>query len=178
LLFNWISSDFEEFNILINNAGIQRAIDLKKGVDEFKGEDEIDVNLKAPIILSALFIPLLLKQKEAAIINVSSGLAFVPMASMPIYCATKAAIHSYCISLRYQLRDTPVKVFELIPPTVDTELDKGRRKSYRGIDPSIVGEATLIGVERDTYEITVGESEGLKSGSKNNFDEIFRRMNP
>jgi uncharacterized oxidoreductase len=178
LLFNWISSDFEEFNILINNAGIQRAIDLKKGVDEFKGEDEIDVNLKAPIILSTLFIPLLLKQKEAAIINVSSGLAFVPMASMPIYCATKAAIHSYCISLRYQLRDTPVKVFELIPPTVDTELDKGRRKSYRGIDPSEVGEATLIGVERDTYEITVGESEGLKSGSKNNFDEIFRRMNP
>lgn len=177
-LFNWISSSFEDFNILVNNAGIQRAIDLKKGEDELKGEDEIEVNLKAPIILSALFIPLLLKQKDAAIINVSSGLAFVPIASMPIYCATKAAIHSYCISLRYQLRNTSIKVFELIPPTVDTELDKGRRKSYRGIDPSKVGEATLIGVERDTYEITVGESEGLKSGSKINFDQIFSKLNP
>ena len=177
-LFNWISSSFEGFNILINNAGIQRAVDLRKGVDELKGEDEIEVNLKAPIILSALFIPLLLQQKEAAIINVSSGLAFVPIASMPIYCATKAAIHSYCISLRYQLRNTPIKVFELIPPTVDTELDKGRRTSYRGIDPTKVGEATLIGVERNTYEITVGESEGIKSGSKNNFDQIFTRMNP
>ena len=177
-LFNWISSSFEGFNILINNAGIQRAVDLRKGVDELKGEDEIEVNLKAPIILSALFIPLLLQQKEAAIINVSSGLAFVPIASMPIYCATKAAIHSYCISLRYQLRNTPIKVFELIPPTVDTELDKGRRTSYRGIDPTKVGEATLIGVERNTYEITVGESEGIKSGSKNNFDQIFSRMNP
>jgi uncharacterized oxidoreductase len=177
-LFNWISSSFKGFNILINNAGIQRAVDLRKGIDELKGEDEIEVNLKAPIILSALFIPLLLQQKEAAIINVSSGLAFVPIASMPIYCATKAAIHSYCISLRYQLRNTPIKVLELIPPTVDTELDKGRRTSYRGIDPTKVGEATLIGVERDMYEITVGESEGIKLGSKNNFDQIFNRMNP
>jgi uncharacterized oxidoreductase len=176
-LFEWISSNFGKFNILVNNAGIQRAIELKKGVDELKGEDEIEVNLRAPIYLSALFIPLLLKQEEAAIINVSSGLGFVPIASMPIYCATKAAIHSFTISLRYQLKDSSIKVFEVIPPTVDTELDKGRRGSYRGIDPSEIGKATLTGVENDNFEITVGESEGLRTVSKANFDQIFSRMN-
>jgi uncharacterized oxidoreductase len=176
-LFDWVNSNFEDFNILINNAGIQRAIDLKKGVDGLKGEDEIEVNLKAPIYLSTRFIPLLLKQEEAAIINVSSGLGFVPIASMPIYCATKAAIHSFTISLRYQLKDSSIKVFEIIPPTVDTELDKGRRGSYRGIDPSEIGKATLIGVENDNFEITVGESEGLRTVSQENFDQIFSRMN-
>ena len=176
-LFDWINSNFNNFNILINNAGIQRAIDLKKGVDGLQGEDEIEVNLKAPIYLTGLLVPLLLKQEESAIINVSSGLGFVPIASMPIYCATKAAIHSFTISLRYQLRDTSINVFEIIPPTVDTELDKGRRGSYRGIDPSEIGKATLIGVEHDKFEITIGESEGLSSVSKENFDQIFSRMN-
>jgi uncharacterized oxidoreductase len=176
-LFDWINSDFSNFNILINNAGIQRAIDLKKGVDGLQGEDEIEVNFKAPIYLTELFIPLLLKQEESAIINVSSGLGFVPIASMPIYCATKAAIHSFTVSLRYQLKDTSIKVFEIIPPTVDTELDKGRRGSYRGIDPSEIGKATLIGVENDNFEITVGESEGLRTVSKENFNQIFSRMN-
>ena len=176
-LFDWINSNFNNFNILINNAGIQRAIDLKKGVDGLQGEDEIEVNLKAPIYLTGLLVPLLLKQEESAIINVSSGLGFVPIASMPIYCATKAAIHSFTISLRYQLKDTSIKVFEIIPPTVDTELDKGRRGSYRGIDPSEIGKATLIGVENDNFEITVGESEGLRTVSNANFDQIFSRMN-
>ena len=176
-LFDWINSNFNNFNILINNAGIQRAIDLKKGVDGLQGEDEIEVNLKAPIYLTGLLVPLLLKQEESAIINVSSGLGFVPIASMPIYCATKAAIHSFTISLRYQLKDTSIKGFEIIPPTVDTELDKGRRGSYRGIDPSEIGKATLIGVENDNFEITVGESEGLRTVSKLNFGQIFSRMN-
>jgi uncharacterized oxidoreductase len=176
-LFNWISSNFKDFNILINNAGIQKATDLKKGEEELKGEDEIDINLKAPIQLSALLIPLLLKKKEAAIINISSGLGFVPIASMPIYCATKTAIHSFSISMRYQLKDTSIKVFEIIPPTVDTELDKGRRTSYRGINHSEVAKATLIAVEKDDFEVAVGEAENLRSGSRNNFEQFFSRMN-
>ena len=176
-LIEWISSKFKNLNILINNAGIQRSIDLKKGEMELKGEDEIDVNLKAPIQLSALFMPILLQQQEAAIINVSSGLGFVPIASMPIYCATKAALHSFSISLRHQLKNTPIKVFEIIPPTVDTELDKGRRQSFRGIKPSEVAKATLQSMEKDEFEIAVGEAKGLKAGSRNNFDQIFSRMN-
>ncbi len=177
-LFDWITSDFKDFNILINNAGIQRAIDLKNGYDELKGEDEIDVNLKAPIQLSALFIPILSRQKETAIINISSGLGFIPIASMPIYCATKAALHLFSISLRYQLKKTSIKVFEIIPPTVDTDLDKGRRTSYRGIDPSVIADATLTAIKDDNFEVAVGDAEKLRLGSKNNFDLIFNNLNP
>ena len=75
-----------------------------------------------------MMIPSLLTQKDAAIINVTSGLGFVPLTLMPVYCATKAAMHSFTISLRDQLKNTPVKVFEVIPPMVETcELDRGAR---------------------------------------------------
>jgi len=94
-LFNWVKDNFKDLNVVINNAGIQRMVNLKKGTqDLFNGENEIETNLVALIHLSAYFIPLFLKKKEAAIINVSSGLGFVPIAAMPVYCATKAAIHS------------------------------------------------------------------------------------
>src|SRR4030043_153574 len=146
-LFEWVSSNFSNTNILINNAGIQRMIDFKSGThDLFDGEDEIEINLKASVHLSAYFIPLLSKHKEAAIINVSSGLAFIPIAAMPIYCATKAAIHSFSLSLRHQLRDTSIKVFEIIPPIVDTEIfnrsTKAGEQKFKGIPPSEVAKAT------------------------------------
>ena len=118
-LYEWVSSNFNDVNMLVNNAGIQRMIDLKKGISELSaGDDEIEVNLKACVHLSVLFTPLFLKKEETAIINVSSGLCFVPIAVMPVYCATKAAIHSFTQSLRHQLRDTSIRVFEVIPPTV------------------------------------------------------------
>ncbi len=79
--------------------------------------------------MTALFTPHLIKQKEAAIMNVSSGLAFHPMPMLPVYSATKAAVHTFSIALRQQLEGTSVKVFELIPPMVDTNLDKGARKA-------------------------------------------------
>lgn len=178
-LYNWVISNFNNINILINNAGIQRIVDLKKSSHKPKGEDEIDINLKAPIYLSTLFIPILSKQKEAAIINISSGLGFVPIASMPVYCATKAAIHSFSLSLRHQLKNTSVKVFEIIPPMVDTELDKGRRGSLdRGIQPSEIADATLNALKNDKFELAVGMAEGLRVASKNNFDKIFNNINP
>jgi len=137
-LVSWISSNFKNFNMLINNAGIQRMIDFTSGESNRNtDEDEIDINLKAPIRLCELFVPLLMKQKQAAIVNVSSGLGFCPIAVMPVYCATKAAMHSFTVSVRHQLRKTSVKVFEIIPPIVDTDLDKGgrneRQQEERGI---------------------------------------------
>jgi uncharacterized oxidoreductase len=182
LLYEWTRSNFNEVNILVNNAGIQRMIDLKKGINELSaGEDEIEVNLKACVHLSALFIPSFLKKKEAAIINVSSGLCFVPIAIMPVYCATKAAIHSFTLSLRHQLRDTSMKVFEVIPPTVDTELDKGARaqrgQEDRGIPPVEVAKATLKAVENDQYEVPVGMAENLRTGARTNPEQVFQNMN-
>jgi uncharacterized oxidoreductase len=182
LLYDWVSSHFKNINILVNNAGIQRMIDFKKGTEElFDGEDEIEINFKTYVHLSAYFTPLLMKQKEAAIINISSGLGFIPLAIMPVYCATKAAIHSFSLSLRHQLKTTSVKVFEVIPPTVDTELDKGARakrgQTDRGISPTEVAKATIDGLEKDEYEIAVGMAQNLRMGARNNPDQLFQNMN-
>jgi len=181
-LFNWVKDNFNDLNIIINNAGIQRAVNLKNGTqDLFTGENEIETNLVAPVHLSAYFIPLLLKKKEAAIINVSSGLGFVPIASMPVYCATKAAVHSFTQSLRYQLRDTSIKVFEIIPPMVDTELDKGTTEEgdhkFRGIQPAEVAAATLTAMANNEYEIVVGDAKRLVNGSRTNPEQAFQNIN-
>jgi len=181
-LYDWVSSNFKDINILVNNAGIQRMVNLRKVPhDLLEGEDEIEINLTAPVHLSAHFIPSLLKQKEAAIINISSGLGFVPIASMPVYCATKAAIHSFSLSLRHQLRDTSIKVFEIIPPIVDTELDKGARgergQQDRGIPPFEVAKATLKALENDDYEVAVGMAENLRTGARKNPEQAFQNIN-
>jgi uncharacterized oxidoreductase len=181
-LCDWVKDNYKDLNILVNNAGIQRAIDIKKGTAElFGGEDEVQVNFAAPIHLSAYFAPLLLKKKEAAIINVSSGLGFIPIAAMPVYCATKAGLHLFSVSLRHQLKGTPVKVFEIVPPAVDTELGKGTtgdsEQEYRGIPPSDVAVATMNALKNDEYEIVVGEAKGLVEGSRKNFEKTFQELN-
>jgi uncharacterized oxidoreductase len=180
-LIPWARSNFPNLNILVNNAGIQRMIDLTKGIDALAGEDEIEINLKAGVHLSALFIPLFLEKKEAALINVSSGLGFIPLAIMPVYCATKAALHSFSISLRHQLRDTPIRVFEIIPPMVDTELDRGGRdrrgQEYRGIPPGEVARAVISALEKNDFEVAVGMAENLRAGSRANPEQTFQNMN-
>ena len=179
---NWVKDNYKDLNILVNNAGIQRAIDIRKGTAELlRGEDEVQVNLFAPIHLSAYFAPLLLEKKEAAIINVSSGLGFVPIAAMPVYCATKAGIHMFSVSLRHQLKGTSVKVFEIVPPAVDTELGKGTTRDseqeYRGIPPSEVAIATMRALKNNEYEIVVGEAKDLVEGSRRAFEKTFQELN-
>jgi uncharacterized oxidoreductase len=164
-LYTWAIEHFPGLNVLVNNAGIQRMIDFRKGTADLinhrdkDGEDEIDVNLRALVYMTALFTPHLMRQNEAAIINVSSGLAFHPMAPMPVYCATKAAVHSFSLTLRQQLEGTPVKVFELIPPMVDTNLDKGARKArgqtYFGLSTSEFIAPSMRSFAQDEYEIRV-----------------------
>lgn len=181
-LLTWTTKNFPKLNILVNNAGIQKGIDLTKGTEDLvDGEDEIETNLRAPVHLTALFIPHLMKQDISAIINVSSGLGFIPLAIMPLYCATKAAMHSFSLSLRHQLRETSVRVFEVIPPTVDTELDKGareRREQHdRGIKPEEVAVATLQAFSADEYELAVGRAQSLRVGARNDPEQFFQRMN-
>jgi uncharacterized oxidoreductase len=164
-LYTWIAANFNDLNILINNAGIQRIIDFKKGTEDLirhrtaDEEDETDVNLHSLVYMTALFTPHLMKQKEAAIMNVSSGLIFHPMPALPIYCATKAAVHMLTILLRQQLEGATVKVFELIPPMVDTNLDKGARKArgqtYFGIAPDELVQPTIKALEAGEYKIRV-----------------------
>ncbi len=181
-LFDWATASFPELNVLVNNAGIQREIDFKKGAAAYPtGESEIETNLEAPIHLCALFIPHLMKRNEAAIVNVSSGLAYVPMASTPVYCATKAGLHSFSMSLRHQLRDTSVKVFELLPPWTDTELggapEGGEERGYRGAPPAEVAEGGLAAFAKDEFEIAVGQAQGLRDGSRSDPDKTFQMIN-
>lgn len=181
-LFEWATSSFEGLNVLVNNAGIQRDVDFLKGPPErTPGRDEIRVNLEAPIHLSALFAPHLADKSESAVINVSSGLAFVPLAMVPIYCATKAALHSFSLSLRHQLSGTGVRVFEVIPPLVETELHdyapEERRRELKGIQPEEVARATLEGMAEEDYEIPIGMAQNLMLGSRNDPEGAFQRLN-
>jgi uncharacterized oxidoreductase len=125
-----ITEDFPSLNVLINNAGIARPENLNKTpADLTDAEAIIETNLLAPLRLTASLLPLLKKQPRSTIMMVSSGLAFLPLAMTPTYCATKAAIHSYTQSLRYQLKDTAVEVLELVPPYVATELGGAHQAS-------------------------------------------------
>lgn len=180
-LFEWVSSSFSGINVLVNNAGIQRPIDLRKGIDALlKTEDEIEINLKAQIYFSAYFIPLFSKRKEAAIVNVSSGLGFVPLAMVPVYSATKAALHSFTMSLRHQLSRTPIKVFEVIPPMVhDTYLhgEKHLPKNEWSSSSAEVAAALMKGFRNDEYEISLGPSKGMIANWRSNPEQAFRNMN-
>jgi uncharacterized oxidoreductase len=160
-LLNFVLAEFPSVNILINNAGIQRDIDLKKGLEDLtSGENEITINLEAPIYLTAMFLKLLEKQENPVIINVSSGLAFRPMPSVPIYCATKTALHTYTMLLRQQLGGVGIKVFEVIPPAVESELNvEGRKRRGLGIkliSSKAFSEAVIKGLEKDDFEIRYG----------------------
>jgi uncharacterized oxidoreductase len=118
-----VTKDYPTLNVLINNAGIMRTENLvAESFDLGDAERTVTTNLLGPIRLISALLGYLEEQPRATIINVSSGLAFVPLAMTPAYCATKAAIHSYTQSLRYQLKDTSVEVIELIPPYVQTTL--------------------------------------------------------
>jgi uncharacterized oxidoreductase len=174
--FNWIASAHPDANILINNAGVQYAFDFTHQPDMKKISEEIETNLAAPIHLCALFAEHLAAKERAAIINISSGLAFVPIAFMPVYCATKAAIHSFTLSLRYQLRNTTVKVFEIAPPPVDTELGHDRREdksqTHGGISVEEFITPAMEGLENDAAETAVGMAKNLREKNEMMFNTL------
>ena len=180
-LVAWVKDNFRDLNILINNAGIQKMIDFAGGADElFSKGDEIATNFVAPVYMTALFTPLLMNQSEAAVINLSSGLGFVPIAALPVYCATKAALHLFSVSLRHQLKNTSVKVFEIIPPAVETELGReegDEEPGYPGIKPAVLAKDVMQALSIDQFEIPVGEAKGLVEGACKDFEKTFARLN-
>lgn len=163
----WVINQHPDTNVVINNAGVQLAIDLKQPVELKRVYNEIDTNLVGPLHLASLFVPHLTKKSNAVIINVTSGLAFVPLAFMPVYCATKAAMHSATMSLRYQLKDTGIKVFEVAPPSVDTELGHDRRtdknQSHGGIPVADFISETMLALQEDLLEAPIGHAKVLRA---------------
>lgn len=172
----WAAAEVPDLNVLINNAGIQRRIDLKTAEGWLETESEIAINLEAPIHLSRLFYPQLAGHNQAAILNVTSGLSFVPLANVPVYCATKAALHSFTLSLRRQLAGTPVEVIEVIPPAVDTDLGGPGLHTF-GVNVDEFADFVLESLEAGKDEIAYGTALTASLASRDEQNAIFEGMN-
>jgi len=148
----FIEQEHKDLNILINNAGIQYNYNFAEEHQLlYKIEHEINVNFLAPLKLIALLLPILQKNENAAIVNISSGLAIVPKAQAPVYCGTKAGVHIFSKSLRYQL--DKVKVFEIIPPIVETAMTEGRGKGK--ISSQRLVNEFIQAFKKNKYEVNI-----------------------
>ncbi|MGA9060633.1 MAG: SDR family oxidoreductase [Terracidiphilus sp.] len=173
-------AEFPSLNVLINNAGIMRRENLLgQQPDLADSEAIVATNLLGPIRLTAALLPHLEKQLRATVINVSSGLAFLPLAHTPTYCATKAAIHSYTLSLRCQLRSTNIEVLELIPPYVATHLmDGADNPRAMPLGKFIAELMEILKTQPTPPEICVENVKTLRFAAETgNFDTIFARLN-
>jgi uncharacterized oxidoreductase len=174
------AADFPSLNVLINNAGIMRPEKLlAQQPDLADAEALVTTNLLGPIRLTAALLPLLQRQPRSTILNVSSGLAFLPLALTPTYCATKAAIHSYTLSLRYQLRATQIEVLELIPPYVATHLMGGADDPRAMPLGKFIAEVMeILKTQPTPAEIVVENAKGLRFAAESGkFDAIFQGLN-
>jgi len=177
-LAEWVVQHYPDVNVLVNNAGLQLHADLTRTGDLTNIHTEIETNVVAPIHFIQLFTSYLSRKEAAAIINISSGLAFVPLAVAAVYSATKAAIHSLTLSLRYQLRNTTIKVFEIAPPSVDTELGYHHREdknsSHGGMDVNEFVSHTIDALQNDVYEAAIGHAAHLRAKPQEMFGVLNR----
>jgi len=168
--------EFPAINVLVNNAGIQRHVDLTRETGWGITRSEVDTNLNAPINLCQLFYSHFAQKQSAAFINVTSGLSFVPLANVPIYCATKAALHSFTLSLRWQLKDSQIEVIEVIPPAVDTDLQApGLHKFGANVDE--FADHVFAELEKGETEIAYGTAITASRASREDLNIIFEHMN-
>jgi uncharacterized oxidoreductase len=179
-----IATQFPSLNVLINNAGIMKSENLNDPSADFSiVQDTVTTNLLAPLRLTAALLPHLKKQPHATVMTVSSGLSFMPLAMTPTYCATKAAIHSWTQSFRYQLRETKVEALELIPPYVQTEL----QGPHQATDPramplaDFIAEAMqILRTQPNAKEILVQRVYPLRFAAEKGqaaYDEFFTTLN-
>lgn len=166
-----VMSQFPTLDVLINNAGVMRKLNLNDARGLRDVTKEIEINLCGPVRMIQQFLPHLKTREAALIVNVSSALAFVPMPIAPVYSATKAALHAYSQALRVQLRDTRVTVVELAPPGVETPLFRGEEfgvemKNQKAMAANALAARTLRGIEAGKTEIRPGISNLVKFMSR------------
>ena len=181
----WASAQavLPDLNVLVNNAGVQRDIDFTHGLRDFDhGDNELRVNLEAPIALTGLFAPLLAKNPSPVLVNVSSGLGFVPMPRVPVYCASKAGVHAFTVAVRAQLASLGIRVVEVIPPAVDTGLNPAGRAARGGFRAGLDAPTFVAAVMRDlaagATEIGYGMTAGLSHAPQEELRRRFDQMNP
>jgi uncharacterized oxidoreductase len=172
-LFKWITARHNDLNVLINNAGIQQWMNVADNDFFERAKDEIVTNVEAPIHLTSLFIQL---KTLDTIINVTSGLSFVPLAKAPVYSATKAFFHSFTLSLRQQLKSKSIEVIELIPPALNTELGGKGLHDYAPPVSAFI-EAIFEQLKQGKTELSFGFSEAMTKAGPEDLQKAFDRMN-
>lgn len=173
-LYEWISENHSDLNVLVNNAGIQNWMDISDNTFYEKAKNEISINVLAPLHLTKLFAQL---KSLDTIINVTSGLAFTPLTKVPVYCATKAFFHSFTISLRHLLKSNNIEVLEIIPPALNTDLGgKGLHDEHPPVNEFI--NAVFQQLKEGKNEVSFGLSEMLSKATPDVINGIFKRMNP
>lgn len=173
-LYNWVSENHSDLNVLINNAGIQNWMNISD--DEFykKATQELNTNVLAPIHLTNQFIKL---KKLNTIINVTSGLAFVQLSKVPVYCATKSFFHSFTLSLRHMLKSKNIEVIEMIPPALNTDLGgKGLHDGQPLVSDFVA--AVFQQMKEGKTELTFGFSEVLAKATPDIISATYDKMNP
>ena len=179
-LHDAVLAQFPSLDTLFNNAGIMRNLNLNQDRDLNDVVREIEINLSGPVRMVQQFLPRLRTRQRALIVNVSSGLAFIPFPASPVYCATKAAIHSFTQSLRVQLDGSSVTAIELAPPAVETPLFRGEfaeeMKDQKGMDVEILANRAISGIEAGKLEIRPGLSNVLKAMSRIAPQFMLRQM--
>lgn len=173
-LFNWVAANHPDLNVLVNNAGIQNWMNITN--DDFydRTKNELEINIMAPVHLSKLFLKL---RSLHTIMNVSSGLAFVPLSKVPVYSATKAFLRSFTLSLRHQLSASGVEVIEIIPPALNTDLGgKGIHDAHPPVSDFI--ESIFQQLQEGKTELTFGFSEERATANNETIAAYFARLNP
>ncbi len=167
-----------KLNVLINNAGIMKNDGVGGAVDDAVVLSTVTTNLLGPIRMTSALVEHLKKQESAAIVYVTSGLAFTPLAMTATYCSTKAAIHSFAMSQRYLLKDTNVKVLELAPPYVQTELMGDRQKNDPAAMPleDFIAEAMKL-LGGDENELLVERVKPLRNNAGPGEAAFVRKFN-
>ncbi len=173
-LFEWIEKNHPDLNVLVNNAGIQNWMAVTDEDFFQRAQNEINTNIEAPLHLTQLFLNL---TSLNTIINVTSGLSFVPLAKAPVYSATKAFFHSFTLSLRYLLAARNIEVIEMIPPALNTDLGgKGLHDAAPPVSDFIA--AVFQQMKEGKNELTFGFSEAMSKANPEGLQVAFGRLNP
>ncbi|HLY68137.1 MAG TPA: SDR family NAD(P)-dependent oxidoreductase [Puia sp.] len=173
-LYEWIASNHGDLNVLVNNAGIQHWMNLSDSNFYQKAYEEITTNLVAPLHLATLFSRL---TSLDTIINVTSGLAFIPFSKVAVYCATKAFMRSFTLSLRHLLKSTNIEVIEMIPPALNTDLGgKGIHDGHPAVSDFVA--SIFDQLKEGKKEWTFGTSQPRLQANNEAITEYFNKMNP
>lgn len=173
-LYNWISENHSDLNVLVNNAGIQNWMNLSDSDFYDRAKTEISTNVLAPIHLVSLFTQL---ESLDTIINVTSGLAFVQLTKTPVYCGTKAFFHSYTLTIRHLLKAKNIEVIEMIPPALNTDLGgKGIHDGQPAVSDFV--DAVFQQMKEGKTELTFGFSEVMANATPDVIKATFNKMNP